>query len=308
MPSLFASLIRRPFVAPALLLLAALAGCGEQDLYTQLSERQANEMVAILRSAGLEADKVHQEGGYAVRTASGDFAQAVRTLNAQGYPRETFDTIGKVFKREGFVSSPLEERARLNHALSQEISNTLASIDGVVMARVHLVVPEHNPLADKAAPAAASVFIKHRPDRDMSAQTAQIKALVVNSVEGLPYDNVTVALFPAESFAPERAQGAGAQGAATPAGEQRAARASALNAPLMASSAIGLAALLGGGFVWWRRKPAGAGTGALVVQDSVEPGFGPASLRAMPGGPAGARAAAQDLAATPSGARRGGVR
>lgn len=306
MSSLSAPTPRRALAVPALLLLAALAGCNEQDLYTQLSERQANEMVAILRSAGLEADKVHQEGGYAVRTAAGDFAEAVRTLNAQGYPRETFDTIGKVFKREGFVSSPLEERARLNHALSQEISNTLASIDGVVMARVHLVVPEHNPLVDKPAPAAASVFIKHRPDRDLSAQTAQIKALVVNSVEGLPYDNVTVALFPAESFAPERAQAA--VGAGAQAGEARVARASALNAPLMATSAIGLAALLGGGFVWLRRKPAAAAAGALVVRDSVEPGFGASGLRAMAGAAPAARAAAQDIAATPAAARRAGGR
>jgi type III secretion protein J len=49
--------------------------------------------------------------------------------------------MGKVFKREGFVSSPLEERARLVHAMSQEIANTINNIDGVVTARVHLVVP-----------------------------------------------------------------------------------------------------------------------------------------------------------------------
>lgn len=251
----------------ALVLLAALAGCGGQELYGQLDERQANEMVAILHSAGLEGEKVKQENGFAVQTSSGHFAQAVRTLNAQGYPRASFDTLGKVFKREGFVSSPLEERARLIHALSQEISNTLASIDGVVMARVHLVVPEHNPLADKPQPAAASVFIKHRPDRDMASQTAQIKALVVNSVEGLPYDNVTVALFPAETFAPEATRPA--EGPAAVEAQGRTARASALNTPLMASSAIGLAALLGGGFVWWRRKPVPTGR-ALVVHEPAE--------------------------------------
>ena len=106
--------------------------------------------------------------------------------------------MGKVFKREGFVSSPLEERARLMHAMSQEISNTIASIDGVITARVHLVVPEHNPLVDKPQPSAAAVFIKHRADKNLASQVTQIKALVVNSIEGLTYDNVTVALFPAD--------------------------------------------------------------------------------------------------------------
>jgi len=239
-------LLHRIATATLMALAIGLAGCSEQELYSQLSERQANEMVAVLRSAGLAGDKVAQEGGhYAVVTSHGDFPAAVRTLNAQGYPREQFDSMGKVFKREGFVSSPLEERARLVHAMSQEIANTINNIDGVVTARVHLVVPERNPLADKPLPAAASVFIKHRPDRDLTGQVAQIKALVVNSIEGLPYENVTVALFPAENL-PAEAK------APAPASAPDA-RGKALEGPLMSSAGLGLA-LGGGGLLWWRRR------------------------------------------------------
>src|SRR5205085_3217473 len=90
------------FAAPCALLVL-LAGCSEQELYGQLTERQANEMVAVLRSAGIAADKVAQEGHYAVVTSPRDFPVAVRTLSSQGYPREQFDNMGKVFKREGFV-------------------------------------------------------------------------------------------------------------------------------------------------------------------------------------------------------------
>ena len=222
-----------------------LAACSEQELYGELSERQANEMVAVLRSAGIEADKMSHEGKFSVTTSHSDFSQAVRALNAQGYPRESFDTMGKVFKREGFVSSPLEERARLMHAMSQEIANTIANIDGVVTARVHLVMPERNPLVDKPQPAAASVFIKHRPDKNLSAQTAQIKALVVNSIEGLAYDNVTVALFPAEGLTREPAPAASSPVAATSA---------VLFMPLLAGGAAGALALGGGGLMWWRRR------------------------------------------------------
>jgi type III secretion protein J len=225
-----------------------LAACSEQELYGELSERQANEMVAVLRSAGIEADKTSHEGKFSVTTSHSDFSQAVRTLNAQGYPRESFDTMGKVFKREGFVSSPLEERARLMHAMSQEIANTIANIDGVVTARVHLVMPERNPLVDKPQPAAASVFIKHRPDKNLSAQTSQIKALVVNSIEGLAYDNVTVALFPADGLTREPAPASSAVGA----------NAAALLVPLLAGGAAGALALGGGGLLWWRRRRAPA--------------------------------------------------
>jgi type III secretion protein J len=248
------SLTTRLFAAALCCSTLLLAACSEQELYSQLSERQANEMVAVLRSAGIDADKKVVEGKFSVTTSRDDFSRAVHTLNAQGYPRETFDSMGKVFKREGFVSSPLEERARLVHAMSQEISNTLASIDGVVTARVHLVVPERNPLVDKVQPAAASVFIKHRPDKDMTAQVAQIKALVVNSIEGLAYDSVTVALFPAEGLSGEPARPAVAGRADSKATTAARTAPSQLALPLLAGGTTGALALGGGGLLWWRRR------------------------------------------------------
>lgn len=225
----------------------ALAGCSRQELYSQLSERQANEMVALLRDAGIAADKsAHENGLFAISAANADFARAISMLNAGGYPHADYDTLGRVFKKEGFVSSPLEEHARLMHALSQEMANTLNQIDGVVVARVHLAVPEKDPMADKPRASSASVFIKHRPGVDLNARVGHIKALVVNAIDGLPYDNVTVALFAAEPWI-----------AAPPPPAPSAL--GGLDAPLVAAASLGGAALVvGAGVGWWqrRRKPA----------------------------------------------------
>jgi type III secretion protein J len=181
---------------------ALLAACSSADLYSQLNERQANELIAALQSAGISADKRSKDASnWTVRVAQADFARAVDTLRAEGLPRDEFESLGRVFRKEGFVSSPLEERARLIYGLSQELSNTLSSIDGVVVARVHLAVPERDPLSDRPRPASASVMVKHRPGVDMSRHIGQIKALVVNSVEGLSYEHVTVSLFPAQESA-----------------------------------------------------------------------------------------------------------
>jgi type III secretion protein J len=247
------TLLRRFGMAAHVALALLLGACAKQELYSNLSERQANEMVAVLRSAGIEAEKQVKEGQFSIAAASSDFAQAVRTLSAQGYPRESYDSMGKVFKREGFVSSPLEERARLLHAMSQEIANTLTNIDGVVTARVHLNIPEKNPLADKPQPASAAVFIKHRPDRNLSGQVTQIKALVVNSIEGLSYDNVTVALFPAESIPAEPPKPAAAT---TPATSITPPAMAVGATPLIAGTAAGALFLGGGGLLWWRRRSA----------------------------------------------------
>ena len=71
-----------------------------------------------------------------------DNSRAVELLKSQGYPRDKFAKIGEVFQKSGLVSSPTEERIRYMYALSQEIAETLTRIDGVMNARVHIVIPD----------------------------------------------------------------------------------------------------------------------------------------------------------------------
>lgn len=187
------------------MILAALVltACGRTELYSSLSERSANEMIAVLRSAGIEADKRPSvDQTWSLYISDDQFVEAIAALDAEGYPQAEFSDMGELFRRQGFVSTPLEERARYVFGLEQELSRTLTAIDGVVMARVHLALPENDPLADERQPSSASVFIKHRLGLDLSEQTTSIKGLIVNSVEGLSYDNVSVALFPTERRVP----------------------------------------------------------------------------------------------------------
>jgi type III secretion protein J len=181
-----------------LVLIMLLAACGKETLYSQLSEQEANEMIALLQRTGIPASKLGSaSSSFAVAVERQYFSNAVETLSSSGLPRKRLMNMGEVFEKEGFVSSPLEERARLNFAQSQELTKTIESIDGVVMARVHLALPENDPLTDKQLPSSASVFIKYTPGTDLNKRESQVKALLVNSVEGLPYENVTTVMVPA---------------------------------------------------------------------------------------------------------------
>jgi type III secretion protein J len=177
-----------------------LAGCESQVLFSNLTESEANEIVAVLYSSELPVEKVGDSKGnqYQVFTDKASFSRAVAVLQTHGLPRERFESVGDVFQKDGFVSSPLEERARLNYAISQELARTISNIDGVIMARVHLAVPKKAHLAESVEPSSASVFVKHRSDMDLSSSIGKIKSLIVTGMGNLPYDNVTVALFPAD--------------------------------------------------------------------------------------------------------------
>lgn len=183
----------------AIVALLIVAACGKTELYTDLTEIQANEMVAVLKNSGIDANKtVLDEGKWSIAAPDDDFSRAVQILRANGYPRDRFDTMGELFKKEGFVSSALEERARLNFGQTQELSNTISHIDGVVYARVHLATPAPDPLSETPKPASASVLIEHRPGVDLRPEVGKIKALIVNAIEGLSYDRVSVELFQAQ--------------------------------------------------------------------------------------------------------------
>ncbi|MDF0490009.1 type III secretion inner membrane ring lipoprotein SctJ [Sphingomonas sp. H39-1-10] len=193
----------RRWVVFALMPLLLLSACGKQEVYGKLKEAEANEMIAVLRTADVDASKTSgADGNWSVAVAPDQFSRAVQVLRSNGLPRDSFATLGTVFEKKGFVSSPVEERARLIYGLSQELSHTVSEIDGVVEARVHLAIPQPDPLSETMKPSSAAVFIKYQPGFDVRSQTGAIKALVTNSIEGLSYDKVSVVMVPSQIAAP----------------------------------------------------------------------------------------------------------
>jgi type III secretion protein J len=181
------------------LFVALLLSACEAELYNNLDQRQANEIVATLQQRGIPAQRVAVKGGqYTVVVDKGRFADSIAILKEAGLPKEEFQTMGQIFKKDGLVSSPMQERAQMIFALSQELSRTVSEIDGVLSARVHLVLPENDPLRQQLVPSSASVFIRHRSNTPVGNLVPQVKMLVANGVAGLSYDKVSVVLVPVD--------------------------------------------------------------------------------------------------------------
>ena len=174
-----------------------LAGCDkEATLHSGLPERQANLVMAALIDAGIECHKsAGDEDTWNVSVAESRFADAVNLLEARGLPRRSFNGVAEVFKKTGMISSPTEERIRFMDALAQDLSRTISGIDGVVDARVHVVLPENDPFARNTLPSSAAVAIRSRWDADVTDLVPSIKGLVKNAIEGLAYEKIMVTVF-----------------------------------------------------------------------------------------------------------------
>lgn len=180
-------------------LLSLLLCACRTDLFTQIPEQDANEVLDALYGAGIDAGKVAAgDSKFTVQVSEAQMGDALRVTRERGLPRQRYTDLGGLFKKEGLVSTPAEERVRFLYGVSQELAGTLAQIDGVVSARVHPVIPANDPLADKVKPTSAAIFIKHDPNANVAALAPSIKNLVMRSIEGLNFDNISLTFVAAD--------------------------------------------------------------------------------------------------------------
>ncbi len=182
-------------------LVLSLAACKE-TLHRDLTEREANEIFSVLDISGISTSRKYNtaNGTYDVLVDKDHISRAVNVLAARNLPRENFMTMGEVFSGDGFVSTPFEEKARYIFALNQELAQSLTFIEGVAQARVHLVLPEPNRITQQTEDAGASVFIFYHSGFDLQTAIAQIKTAIASSVDGLSYENVSIAAFAQPTF------------------------------------------------------------------------------------------------------------
>ena len=174
-----------------------VAGCDEKaTLFANLEESQANSVMAALLDDGIVCVKLPgDEGAWNIQIDASAFARAANLCERRGLPRRRHQGIGEVFKKTGMVSSPSEERIRFMDAIAEDLAATIAMIDGVTDARVHVVLPENDPFAKNTLPSSAAVAIRARWDADVDEAIPQVKGLVKNSIEGLSVEKITVTVF-----------------------------------------------------------------------------------------------------------------
>ena len=193
----------RAVCAVIALSLLALMGC-RADVRHGLDERQANEVQSALQGRGIDAEKVAESGKkpvWTVRVRREQAVDAVRVLADLGLPRQRPPGFSEVFGKGSLVPTPTEERALFLQALSGELAQTLEAVEGVISARVHLVLPPPARPGGPTGESKASALVRVQPgagDR-LVQMRGELCALIAGSVEGLRPDAVTLVVQEVET-------------------------------------------------------------------------------------------------------------
>jgi type III secretion protein J len=174
------------------------AGCTE-PIHHGLQESQANEMIVVLEQNGIEASKEPDPVGdevWRVTVPSAVRVDAWQVLQKEGLPRPEVSGFDAFYPSGGLVPTASEERVLLQFSTAQELRESLLDVDGVVAARVNLVLPEKPRVQLETTviePPRASVLIKYRAgDEAPPLDEAQVRRLVAGGVEGLEGERVEV--------------------------------------------------------------------------------------------------------------------
>jgi type III secretion protein J len=180
-------------------------------IVNNISEREANEIVVLLASKGIVAQKVlapstgigaaATSSMYMIMVAEDKSVDAMAILNRMGLPRRMGTTLLDLFAKSGLMSSALEETVRYQAGLAEELKNTILKIDGVLDADVQISFPNvTGGAAASALPGApvqkitAAVYVKHQGilEDPNSHIEVKIKRLMAGSISGLSFDDVAV--------------------------------------------------------------------------------------------------------------------
>lgn len=160
-------------------------------LYSDLSERDLSQVADALKATRIPYRI--DSGGGAILVDSAQLDDARLKLAAAGLPKGGARGFELLEQGETFGASQFLERARYQHAIEGELSRSIARIDNVRAARVHLAMPPESVFARQRKAPSASVIVDLFPGRMLDAeQVSAITHLVAASVPNLPASRVTI--------------------------------------------------------------------------------------------------------------------
>ena len=160
-----------------------------KTLYSGLESRDLQQVEGELAAASISYQTTSD--GTGVQVPSDLLDKARMEIATKGMP-QTGRMGFELFDKPNWVGSEFDEKVNYQRALEGELEHTIATVESVRSARVHLVLPKDSLFTDQQKPAKASVVLKLKRSTLSKEEVASIRNLVASAVEGLTPDQVTL--------------------------------------------------------------------------------------------------------------------
>ena len=180
-------------LAAAVLALSYLYFLRQPDYETLFSNLSADDATAV--TARLKDDKISYRvsaDGKTVYVPSSDLSDERVAIAGSGLIKGGGSGY-ELFDRTNFGMTEFQEKLDKTRAIEGELQRTIAGLDPVEAARVHIATPDDTLYSSTQAPTTASIAIKTKPGGELTPQDVRgITMLVANAVENLKPENVTI--------------------------------------------------------------------------------------------------------------------
>lgn len=166
---------------------------GQPSYVPLFSNLSTSDAAAITQK--LAANKVPYElaeSGQQILVPQNDVYQQRLDMAAAGLP-SSGDQGYSLLDTAGVTTSEFQQQVEYQQAVSDELEQTIESINGVQSAQVSVVMPQQSLFTTSTDQPSASVLVSLEPGASLSAEQVQaVVHLVASSIEGLSPDDVTV--------------------------------------------------------------------------------------------------------------------
>lgn len=160
-------------------------------LFPTLADQDVGQIMDALQRFGIDYRIENSSGTLLVPADELHLARI--KLASQGLPKTAGTGFELLEKDQGFGTSRFMERARYQHALEGELARSVAALDSVQGARVHLAIPKQSVFVRERKKPSGSVVVDLYQGRALSKEQVQaIVHMVAASVPELEAARVTV--------------------------------------------------------------------------------------------------------------------
>jgi flagellar M-ring protein FliF len=161
------------------------------SLYSNLKPADAAAVTEKLTAEGSTYELA--DGGGTIMVPKDKVYDLRLSMAAEGLPQSGPEGYA-LLDKQGITASEFSQQVGFQRAMEGELTKTIATMDPIASATVHLAIPKADVFASDKGKASASVLVKTKPGKDMDpAQVQAVVHLVASSVQGLEPTAVTVA-------------------------------------------------------------------------------------------------------------------